>query len=63
VNRGGGGGGGKLGGSGASGGSGIVVIRFLDGYPAATVTGSPTYVVSGGYRTYTFTGTGTITFN
>jgi hypothetical protein len=32
-------------------------------YDAATsTTGSPTVVVSGGYRYYTFTGNGTITF-
>jgi hypothetical protein len=29
---------------------------------AATTTGSPTITVSGGYRIYTFTGSGSITF-
>jgi hypothetical protein len=32
-------------------------------YPAATsTTGSPTITVAGGYRTYTFTASGSITF-
>ena len=45
------------------GGSGIVVIRYADSYPAATgTTGSPTYTVSGGFRTYRFTSSGTISF-
>jgi hypothetical protein len=63
-NTGGGGGGwtGAGAGSGA-GGSGVVIIRYPDSYAAATsTTGSPTITVSGGYRTYTFTGNGTITF-
>ena len=42
--------------------SGVVIIRYLDTYPAATTTGSPTVTSSGGYRIYTFTGSGTITF-
>jgi hypothetical protein len=29
---------------------------------ASSTTGSPTVVVSGGYRYYTFTGNGSITF-
>jgi hypothetical protein len=44
------------------GGSGIAVVRYPDVYAEATTTGSPTYTVSGGYRIYTFTGSGTITF-
>ena len=48
---------------GGNGGSGVVIIRYPDTYAAATsTTGSPTYTVTGGYRYYTFTGTGTITF-
>lgn len=48
---------------GGAGGSGIVIIRYSDTYPSATsTTGSPTYTVSGGYRVYKFTGSGTITF-
>jgi hypothetical protein len=40
-----------------------VIIRYPDSYPAAaSTTGTPTYTVSGGYRTYKFTGNGTITF-
>jgi hypothetical protein len=66
ANTGGGGGGfgnyvgGPLGGSG---GSGIVIIRYADTYGAATsTTGSPTITVAGGYRVYTWTSSGTITF-
>lgn len=48
---------------GAAGGSGIVIIRYADTFAAATsTTGSPTITVSGGYRTYTWTGSGSITF-
>jgi hypothetical protein len=48
--------------AGGSGGSGVVIIRYADTYPAATTTGSPTVTVTGGYRIYTFTGSGSITF-
>ena len=44
------------------GGSGIVIVQYLDTYPPATVSGSPTYTVSGGFRKYTFTGNGSILF-
>ena len=48
---------------GGRGGSGIVIVRYADSSPAATsTTGSPTIVVSGGYRVYTWTVSGTITF-
>jgi hypothetical protein len=47
----------------AAGGSGVVIIRYPDSYAAAiSTTGSPVIDVSGGYRTYTFIATGTITF-
>jgi hypothetical protein len=61
---GGGGGGGTAGGyTGGIGGSGIVVIRYSDLLPAATATtGSPTITVTGGFRIYQFTGSGSITF-
>jgi hypothetical protein len=64
VNTGSGGGGARAGaGSGASGGSGIVIIRYLDSFNlATTTTGSPTVATTGGYRIYTFTATGSITF-
>lgn len=45
-----------------TGGSGIVVLWYPDGYPAATTTGNPTVTVSGGFRVYRFTGSGSITF-
>lgn len=59
---GGGGGGGGNGGGGGAGGSGVVIIRTLEGFEAATTTGSPTVTVAGGYRTYKFTSDGSITF-
>ena len=70
VVAGGGGGGGGAGGqqgsmpgNGSAGGSGVVIFRYEDSYPAATsTTGSPTITVSGGYRTYKFTASGSITF-
>jgi hypothetical protein len=51
-------------GLGGNGGSGIVVIRVPIGLPVATVTGTcsiSTYAAA--YRTYKFTGSGTIKFN
>jgi len=65
ANRGGGGGGSGNGGSSAAGtgGSGVVVIRYANTYPdASATTGSPTYANTGGYKIYTFTSSGTITF-
>jgi hypothetical protein len=40
-----------------------VIVRYLSSYDvAASTTGSPSVVVSGGYRYYTWTGSGSITF-
>jgi hypothetical protein len=49
-------------GIGGTGGSGIVIVRHPDTDAAATTTGSPTVTTSGGFRIYTFTGSGSITF-
>jgi hypothetical protein len=39
-----------------------VIIRWPDTFaPASATTGSPTVTVTGGYRIYTFTGSGSIT--
>ena len=66
TNTGGGGGGSNANSTpqaGVAGGSGIVILAYPSTYPAATsVTGSPTVTTSGGFRVYTFTGTGSITF-
>jgi hypothetical protein len=60
---GGGGGGARSGQVGGIGGSGIVIIRYADSYDAAdTTTGSPTYTVSGGYRIYSWTSSGSISW-
>jgi hypothetical protein len=59
TNRGGGAGGGA---PAASGGSGVVIVRYLDSFSNAVVTGSPTFANVGGYKIYTFNGAGTITF-
>jgi hypothetical protein len=63
---GGGGGGGYTGGAGLQpareGGSGIVIIRYSDALPALTsTTGSPSVYVTGGYRYYKFTSSGSVT--
>lgn len=56
---GGGGGGGSPNYAGGAGGDGIVILKYADTYPvASSTTGSPSYSVSGGYRTYTWTTVG-----
>jgi hypothetical protein len=67
MNTGGGGGGGTMSGSpnqpGGAGGSGIVVIRYPSFLrPATSTTGSPQTYVSGPYRVYVWTSSGSITF-
>jgi hypothetical protein len=66
-----GGGGGGCGGSssasytgfGGAGGSGIVVLRYPSYLaPATSTTGSPQTYISGSYRVYVFTSSGSITF-
>jgi hypothetical protein len=60
ANRGGGGGGSS---SPGSGGSGIVIIKYANTFSnAAATTGSPTFANTGGFKIYTFTGSGSITF-
>jgi hypothetical protein len=40
-----------------------VVLRYPDSFDAAVATtGSPSVALTGGYRIYTFTGSGSITF-
>jgi hypothetical protein len=40
-----------------------VIIRYADTFTeAASTTGSPTYTVSGGFRIYRWTSSGSITF-
>ena len=61
---GGGGGGGRSSNNsgGGNGGGGIVIVRFESAYASATsTTGSPTFTNTGGYKTYTFTSSGSIT--
>ena len=63
ANTGGGGGGQWFAACAQSGGSGIVILRYPDSYALAQeTTGSPTVTTTGGYRIYSFTGSGTITF-
>jgi hypothetical protein len=40
-----------------------VILRYSDSLPAAaSTTGSPSVVVTGGFRIYIFNGSGSITF-
>ena len=56
-------GGGGDGNPGSNGGSGVVIVRYLDTYGAASATtGNPTVTVSGGYRIYKWNNSGSITF-
>lgn len=53
---------GNGGGSSNNGGSGFLVIRYPDKYlPLAATSGGPTQTLTGGYRYYTFTGSGSFT--
>ena len=63
VNTGGGGGGNWVSGSAKAGGSGVVVFAYPSTYATAdSTTGSPTVTTSNGYRVYTYTASGSITF-
>jgi hypothetical protein len=64
ANKGGGGGGAGNGTDipGGDGGSGVVIVRYASTFPPVlSTTGSPTITVSGGYRYYTFTSSGSLT--
>jgi hypothetical protein len=40
-----------------------VILRYSNGYPLAiSTTGNPTVTTTGGYNTYTWTSSGSITF-
>jgi hypothetical protein len=46
-----------------NGGSGVVILRYPDTFSLAiSTTGSPTVTNPTGYRVYTFTASGSITF-
>jgi hypothetical protein len=67
ANRGGGGGGGPSSDNssspGGSGGSGLVALRYSSSLPdAVSTTGSPSYSNSGGFKTYIWTSSGSISF-
>ena len=65
VNTGGGGGGsgGDSATGGGAGGSGIVIVRYPTTFSlASSTTGNPTVTTTGGYNTYTWTSSGSITF-
>ena len=64
TNTGGGGGGAPSNnGQGAAGGSGVAILKYANTFAAANTTGTPNVIVTGGFRIYTFTGTGTFVIN
>ena len=62
ANSGGGGGGGGNSAAAGAGGTGVVIIRYADTSSPAVTTGNPDIIISGGYRIYRFTQSGTIKF-
>jgi hypothetical protein len=48
--------------SAAAGGKGVIILRYLETFDAATTTGSPVVTSSGGYRIYQFNDSGSIKF-
>jgi len=61
-NTGGGGGGGGDNSGGATGGSGVVLIRYPSSNREATSVSGASFVASGGFNHYRFTGSGSIQF-
>lgn len=59
----GGGGGNYVASNAGNGAGGIVVISYLEKYPLAATTGSPTYSTLNGFRRYEFCGSGSLAFN
>jgi hypothetical protein len=49
-------------GSSGKGGNGVVIISYPDAYPAAASAPNATVTVAGGYRIYSWTTSGSITF-
>lgn len=47
---------------GGTGADGIVIVRYPNTYPDATVTGNPTFTNVGGYKIYTWITSGSISF-
>ena len=62
ANRGAGGGGGEDNSNGSSGGSGVVIVRYSNTFNDASISTGASFVNSGGFKIYTFTGNGSFRF-